>query len=208
MFFYNLMIGISLREKAYLYYCGYVLTLSLLVDKFERVRVPVYLARVTGTFHNHVIAGSVGLAFMMACIFSREFLKTRELLPRTDKVLLFGMYSSVLSIRFCFAWPTFILAVRIRLFSCTLLLPMFLVAGNHLPGQRLQGGPFLCFFLGHVCYRRPHLLSKRLWGFFPYNEFSKWSAQVGTGLEATLISFALADRIKILATEKENAELK
>ena len=204
MFFYNLMIGISLHEKAYLYYCGYVFTLSFLWINLNGLGFQ-YIWPESLELHNHVIAWSVGLAFMMACVFSREFLKTKELLPRIDKILLFGIFLGFIS-TVLFFMAELQIAVRYAYFL-TLLLPTFLIAGiislaNGYRAARFYVFSWAMFVIGGLIYSLKDL------GIFPYNEFSKWSAQVGTGLEATLISFALADRIKILATEKNNAELK
>lgn len=44
-------------------------------------------------------------------------------------------------------------------------------------------------------------------GIISINSFTENSVKIGVALEAILISFALADRIKLLQREKDNAQL-
>ena len=202
MFFYNLMIWISTREKAFLYYCGYLLVLTYFWLSMNGFMFQFFFQN-SLAYNHHATAGGVGLLFIMASVFSREFLKTKELLPRADKVILFAMFLGFINIYF---WASANIGLGLPYaYFTSLLLPMFLVIGaislfNGYRSARFYVFSWAMFVAGAVIFSLKDL------GVFPHNDFTKWSAQVGTGLEATFISFALADRIKILAAEKEVAE--
>ncbi len=197
---YNLFLYFCLRDHSYLWYVtsiaaigAYFLGVDRLTFEFLFDYPPTTVLRLS------LVALAVSLIAMV--LFARSFLRTWERAPRMDRViqgLLVALVAALLLVPFA---------------PIAFLIQWYLVVGGLVP--------FVVIAAAWACWRsgyRPArflVLSWALYGFcgliyaltfqgwVPFNYFSFHSFQIGSALEAILLSFALADRINLLRLERE-----
>lgn len=200
---FNLFIFTSLREKVYLYYVlymtGFALTESCLNGMAFQYLWPNHF-----WWADRAIVIMACFGAFWGCQFSRAFIDTSRHAPRLDKVLLFGMGWTVISMITCLF--NYSLGNRFVSFSILLLAPFLLVTGIIC----LKKGSYTARYyiiawvlvLGGISI---HLM--RTFGFLPTNFFTIWADEMGSLAEVSLLSFGLAARINQLKrTEREKAE--
>lgn len=199
---YNLLLYLSLRDRAYLHYVLFV------------VGMAVGQASLNGVGNQFVwpdfpawgnIALPVGFAFagLFGSLFSRTFLETATLAPRLDKALQAG------------AW-LFLAAMAAQLISYRAGAMLTSLGGLLVSNVALLSGV--------VSWRRGHagarffllawalllvgvgIMALRNFGWAPTNFFTYYAMQIGSTLDLLLLSFALADRINTLRAEKESVQ--
>lgn len=202
MFFYNLFIYLSIKDKSYLYYIFYILSVTLvqlnttgLGFKYLWSDFPDF--EIYNTYIFSALTAFASIAFV------KKFLHTKHYTPRADK----------------FFW-VFVVAY---LFT---ILNVF-IGDKHLSYNLLNVNalPLSLFLIGNAAYirykykYRPAIFFLISWSIFllgiifyvlkdysivPYNLYTASSVQIGSAIEIILLSFALADRINIL--ERQNRE--
>ncbi len=203
MCLYNLFIYFSVRDTAYLFYVTYIAFSAL-----------CYFV-INGLVFQYLWPASpfTGLAFAMcafvfAILFSRRFLNTRERMPMFDNILLiFSIFYSVNALMMFMELETFLNLTTLGYFSSLLFPPLLLFAGIH---SLLAGNRQARFYVAAWTIYLTGVLLYFLkdFGILPYSSATAYSMQIGTLADVILLSFALADRIRMLREEKEMAEAK
>jgi len=204
MLLYNLFVFFSIRDNSYLYYVSYIFTVGLVQAvlhgygfKYLWPDWPALAVRAT------MLSGA--LSGITTIYFVRYFLQTKTYSPRFNKMLTIFAVSYFVSIVFCIAGE---LQISYNLINIT--------AGP---------GSFILLFTAINIYRkyksRPALFFIIAWSIFivsiilfvlkdtgviPYNSFTISGLQIGSAIEVTLLSFALADKINIFRKEKEESQ--
>lgn len=203
MILYNLIIFVTVRDKAYLFYILYMTAAGFCMmvltgyarlyfnDAFDSA--PYWI--------NSLSPIALCVVYLSSVSFVRAFLKTHQHLPRFN-------YWSAISL-----W----LALGVLLSNLVLSLHVRVPLGYLMMGaQVLIGlGVGLYLLIRGVREARLYLLgwsaplfailflTLRSFGFIS-SDLSQWSAlQIGMGLEATILSLALADRINTERRERE-----
>ncbi|HMW06251.1 MAG TPA: 7TM diverse intracellular signaling domain-containing protein [Leptospiraceae bacterium] len=203
MFLYNLLLGIALKDKVYFFYLSFTLPASLFLMGYNGITAQ-FLWGDNPWFNRDFAPVLLALNNLGILLFVRSFLKLKINHPKMDRFIKLLIYISALA--FIGSW-----FVRYDLISRTLV---FFVIANSLAA--IAAG----FLLAKEGYRPAKiyllawgilllgalLLALTGFGIVPINVFTRNLAQFGLGLESILISFALADRIKILEQEKEKAQ--
>lgn len=203
MLFYNLFIYASVRDRSYLIYVNYIFWVTLTQ------------ATLLGFSHRFLWTDNVWLANNMVTIcgalvglatisFTRSFLHTKTYLPKIDpllNVLNLGYYIALL-----------------------LLLVGYPGWGYHIVDAMAGVGAVIILFTGYKVSRKKYkparyfliawtiflvsvfLFVLKDYGILPYNFLTVHSLQLGSAIEAVLLSFALADRINTLKKEKEASQ--
>lgn len=197
---FNLFVFLSLRDRVYVYYVVFILSLLayqlILHGQTHMLGLLLHETRLT------LFGVMAGAALFFGTQFSRSFLLTSLNAPLWDKVLFAYMGLAV---------------VRIG---------MSLVGlhtwGNHLAQIMGLLSPVLSITTGVVCWRRGfsparyyivawtvlslcvtwHVLVS--FSLLPWTGVSSMMMGVGSALESILLSFALADRIRVLRRERES----
>lgn len=194
---YNLFLFFTIREKAYLYYVFYVLSVGL------------YAMGQDGTGFQYLWSGSPDFNFFASPLFlfslvfwllmyTREFLPVREKLPHINKlvnvylILRFGVF--LLSITFypklknivLIDLPTFFFAYYI---SVQCFLRGFKPARYFVTGFSLL---FISFAINGLMYAK--LISPSI--------FTVYSMNAGVVGEMILLSIALAERVRVFRQDK------
>lgn len=200
---YNLLLFLSVRDKAYLIYVAFVACIGISQAANSGLGAQFLWSNAlwwNGVSINaaHAASGTFGIWF------ARSFLDSRAKLPVLDR------------------WIRAQVILWAATFFVSLLLP-YKVAGWMVTGLAVVGVPTL-MLAGVVSIRRRHPGATAFglaWGAFlfgvtvqvmhnhgllPSNPFTVDALLIGSALEMVLLSFALADRINVARREKEAAQ--
>jgi signal transduction histidine kinase len=204
MFFYNLFVYFSVKDKVYLYYVGYILIVGLVQLCLLGYTFQILWPNSPWLAHHSVYLLSAGSS--LAIIeFIKVFLRTKEFTPWLHK----GFY--VLTIIYSVYVVLDLLNLGDKLYNLIQLFAMvlsiyILVVGVTVMRKKYRAARFLLlawtiFLIGVFIYALKDV------GILPYNNYTIFMMPVGSGIEAALISFALADKINIFRKEKEESQV-
>ncbi len=203
---FNLFIFLALRERMYLLYVlstlGYLLLIGSLNGSTYQLLWPE-----SPWLHNQTMVLTVPVALIFTLLFSRAFLNLRVTSPRMDKLVWYTVLVNVVV-----AVTTFVtdysvasrLTVALAIPSCLLLTVMG-------PIQWIRGNPQAGYYtiawglltLGSA------ITAANKYGFVPNSFITAYGIEIGSALEAVLLTIALAARLyqeredKVRAREAE-----
>lgn len=200
MLVYNLMLSLSLRERVYFYYVAYIglfgmtqLTLSGVAFEVLWPGSPVWGNRATPVF--------LGLAGWSLALFSRTFLDVRQHMPRADVAMRTVQWLFLATAAASFIAP-YGITVKIATLSMLVTPAMLLLISVGLTRQGVRlAGYFLAAFA--VLLLGVMLTSVHMFGVVQRNALTEYSMQVGSMLAFSLMSFALAHRLKLARRQVE-----
>lgn len=203
IFFYNLFLIFALKSRAYLYYIIYLATLASFQSTTmgvgfeyiwpEQPWLNFYLANVTGA-----------LSVLTSLLFSRAFLKTKDFNKKMDKAFAAVIYSIALMLPLVFVTTieTFSnIVIAITLISFVLMTSAAVIALKN--GMTAARYYLIAWAVMIFCVM---LYMGYITDLLPDSFLFFYSLQIGSSIEAVLLSIALADRINAL--NKENQELR
>lgn len=203
MFLYNLFVYISLRDPLYLYYVAYVLILGLTQASLQGYGFRfLWPNNPSLEYYSVFVAGATsGLASM---IFIRKFLNLRQAAPNMFKVFMgveAGYYLSLLLLAFGNTTASHQVIDLCALAGSVSIYTAAVQARRQ--GNRQANFILIAWtlFLASVI-----IFVLKNFGLVPYNQFTYYVLQIGSGFEMVLLSFALANRINILKREKEQSQ--
>lgn len=199
---YNLILFLTLRDRAYLAYVLFVMAMTATNLSYNGLGMQYVWAE-------WPTEGRVGLTVVLALsavlsmLFSRIFLNTRRNAPRLDIALqaatgLFGvaLAVAVFDLRTAFA----IMAISGLVFPALCLAAGVVSLRNGHSSARYFLLGWSALLIGTILY------TMRTLNLLPANFFTLNAIQIGTAVEMLLFSFALADRTRKLIDA--NAELR
>lgn len=197
---YNLFLFFAVRDKTYLLYIGYILSIVCYFGSFAGYN-QAYL------WPNNPELSAVGIPLFAATglffsnTFSKIFLSTKQNIPRIDKVLTFFLWVSAFTIVIC-AFDVYLLAVALVIFNGILFSGLILVGSIICLINKHSTARFFVIAWGSL------LIGLVLQGLavidvIPVNFVTMHFAQIGCVLEVVLLSLALADRINLLQRQNE-----
>jgi len=203
MIFYNLFVYISVRDQSYLYYVFYIL-LILLVQTGLQGYFFQYLWFNSPGFSQYstiLFPSLVGIAGM---VFMNVFLKVKDHYKNVHKI------TYVLSIFYLIPiiTPFFdfykigykALEINAGIVSLYMLIVTIMIVRKGFQPAKYFLVAWLIFLVGVICF----ILKD--FGVLPFNNFTRYTMQIGSGIETVLLSFALAARINIYKKEKEESQ--
>nr|WP_295784369.1 7TM diverse intracellular signaling domain-containing protein [Rhodoferax sp.] len=200
--FYNLMLFLSVRDRAYLLYVVFVACVGLsqvassgLGPQFVWPQV-LWLNDIAT---NTAYAGSGVFGLM----FVRNFLASKAKMPRLDRIMQVGIGMWAVAtclIPFLGHRPVVVIVTGLALGSAlTVVCAGALSIYRRHPGAKYFGFAWLALILGILT------LTAHNYGLLPSNLFTTNAMLIGSALEMVLLSFALADRINVARRERELA---
>ncbi len=200
---YNFFVFLSMRDRGYLHYVLYILTLCL--------------AQLTlhGVGQAHLwpgmprFAASASVIFTLASMlfagsFTRRFLGLPTLLPRMDRILKGAMVLIGITLLIHLVHSR---AVGYQLahaltgpYSLLLIVVAVMAIRSGSRAARFFLVAWGFFLAGVVVYILRDV------GVLPWNDLTTYSIPLGSAIEGVLLSFGLADRINILRKEKERSQ--
>lgn len=192
MILYNFFVYLSVRERAYLHYIGYmagIATVNMIISgvAFQRLW-PAYPQLANISF-----ALFAPLTFMFALSFTRSFLQTKQYYGAFDKVLL--LLFAVSTIALSFPW---LLGQHLStIISVFLPIPVCIgIFATGIYGMMLKQRRAY-FFMAGWSFLIVGFIARSLLQFdlIPHSFAAEYGVQLGATFEVILLSLALADRI-------------
>lgn len=200
MLIYNLFIYFSVRDKDYLVYCHYIFWVTL-----TQATLLGFSYRYLWPYNNWLIENMVFVCGAMSGIatilFAKSFLHAKSFIPKLNWLLNITILLYII---------TLILMLSknylnsFKLINATAALVSILIMFSAFTVYRRGYGPAKYFLLSwSVFFISILVFVSKDYGIVPYNEFTVHAVEIGSALEAILLSFALAGKINILKKEKE-----
>lgn len=197
---YNLFVYFSIRDRSYLTYVVYLLFVSLTQLTFLGITRTYLWPNSAWVSLNASLLLTI-MTGIAASEFMRGFTRSRELLPRFDRLIpwFYAVFaiSALLYITVSPIAGYLVTQVSAGAFATFLLIGAIQIMRS---GSR-EAGFFLLawsvFLVGTIVF-----LLKDM-GILPYNSVTSYTMPIGAAVEGILLSFGLADRINILRREKE-----
>lgn len=203
MLLYNLLLGITLRDSTYFYYLFYLISAGLFISGLKGLNYQFFWGNLITWNH---MSGPVLLALtnLGILLFANSFLKLRDNLPHLYKFFFALIIISWTCLCISFFAPyrliARVLVLMVLVNSLASITVGFIIARRGYRPAKTYLLAWSILLLGSF------LLALSRLGFISLSFISENTAQVGVALESILLSFALADRIKILQIEKEKAQ--
>ena len=199
----NLAVFLTLREKLYLFYAlaisGYLLFFaSILGYSFQHFYPQFPLV------HARALLVSMPLLAFFSILFCREFLQTHAHSPKLDlalKVMMGFEIFNLISALF-FSYNT---AILLSAISALVFFSLLLVAGPISWAAGMRAGIFFTIAWAPLTIGVLATTGRSL-GFLPVNFWTEYAMQIGSGLEAFILTLALADRLYREREEKIKAQ--
>ncbi len=203
LFFYNLFLYFSVKDKIYLIYVIHTVLVwfaqSSILGYTQELLWPdsVWLNLRSGVIFSSLVS-IVGIWFL------RVFLLTKHFIPKIDKgfYFIFLVYGFILINAFFFSitvsYQTLLLTQSIVV-AYVLFAALLILKKGYGPA-RFYLLAWSVFMIGIFIFVFSEM------GIIPTNNFTAYIMPLGSALEVVLLSFALADKINILKKEKEDEQ--
>ncbi|MDP1728041.1 MAG: 7TM diverse intracellular signaling domain-containing protein [Bacteroidota bacterium] len=203
MIFYNLFVFISTRDKSYFYYVLYIFFIG-----FAQITLSGHTLLMFFGNHTHIFKYFIviipALSGVFAVVFIRIFLHTKRTEPTLDKGLLIILILYSLAAFFrLFGW----FHSSSRMMDLTGIPGSILVyiTAIRIYNKGLKSAIYFLFawsiFIVGII-----LFILRNFNVLPFNNFTSYTLPFGAAVEVALLSFALADKINTLQTQKREKD--
>ena len=208
--FFNLFIFLALRERMYLLYVlstlGYLLLIGSLNGSTYQLLWPGL-----PWLHNQAMMLTVPIALIFTLLFSRAFLNLRSTSPKMDKLVWYTVLVNLAVVVLTFITDYSIasrLTVALAIPSCLLLTAIG-------PLQWIRGNPQASYYTiaWALLTVGSAVTAANKYGLIPTNFVTVYGMEIGSALEAILLTIALAARLyqeredKVRAREAEIAAM-
>ncbi|SDL72127.1 sensor histidine kinase [Pedobacter antarcticus] len=203
MIFYNLFISFTVKDSSYLYYIIYIFFVGLTQATFQGYAFK-YLWPDSPWL---AINSSVLVPFfsgITTALFLIRFLQTKKNTPGLHNGILFfiGLYVITLSVWFSGYHTQSIKSLQTLALLGSLY---FLFVANAI--RRKGSRPALFFLIAYTIFLLAVVIFVlRNFNIVPYNMFTSYILEIGSVIQITLLSFALADKINIYRKDKEQSQ--
>jgi signal transduction histidine kinase len=199
---YNLFIYFSVRDRSYIFYVVYVLLILLTQTSVQgypfQYLWPGY--PVLAKYGLFIFPSLVGMASLL---FMNEFLKVKETLPVFYKIsyyLFIPYFISIgLSLFNFFKFSFILMEINAGIVSVFMLITVVIIVRKGYEPAKYFLMAWIIFLLGVIIYILKDL------GVLPFNNFTRYTMQIGSAIETVLLSFALAAKINIYKKERLEA---
>ena len=201
--FYNLFIFFSIRDMSYLYYFTWIIGYGLYQITLNGLSFQ-YFWPDSVRWANMCLPFFIFFGASWALQFGRSFLHTADNAPVMDRVILGIMAVTALGAVLAFIVP-YRFIIRAGTFMVMVVTLALLTAGVYSLVNGFRAARFYVFawstlLVGITVY------ALKTFGILPENFFTEWSQQIGSALEVSLLSLALADRINMINRERRIAQ--
>lgn len=202
MIFYNLFVYIIVKDKSYIYYVIYITSILLTQTSLQGYTFQ-YLWPNNSLIVNYSLFILPCLSGVTGMIFMNHFLKVKEYLSSFFKlsiilslIYLIPIFLAVFKI---FDWSHKIMEINAMIVSIFMLTTAIIILRKGFKPAKYFIIAWSIFLLGVIAFvLKDH-------GILPFNNFTRYTMQIGSGIETILLSFALAARINIYKEERLKA---
>ncbi|MGE5452201.1 MAG: diguanylate cyclase [Acidobacteriota bacterium] len=203
MLLYNLLLYVSLRTRTYLYYVMYLALFGLTQLVFNGMAFQ-YLWPAHPDWGNRAAPLLMGASGWILTLFSRDFLALPTHWPAADRVVrgtlwIFG------GVAFVSLWMDYTIPIRLGT-TASIMAPVLhlTIAAEMLRRGHRQALYFLLAFGGLLV--GVTLAAMQAFGLVKASVLTEYGLQIGSTLEITLLSFALAHRLKLAQEANERLQ--
>lgn len=203
MLFYNLFLFISVRDSSYLYYVLYIIGVGLAqaglkgyTFKFLWPNNVLMTELSTNIFI--ALSGILSIAFAKVFLHIKKYIKPISTL--LNIIVFIYLVTIALDISGQLIMSQSIIQINTLVGATTLMLTGILIQRKGFRPALFFNIAWSFFILSVIIY----LLKDT--GVLPFTNFTNNSILAGSAIEATLLSFALADKINIFKKEKEESQ--
>lgn len=192
---YNLLLGLSLRERVFFEYVVFAASLAMGLAGQSGLAYQ-YLWPGSPAWADVAFPVSMALAGFFAACFTRSFLETGQRLPAFDKAIRAAMAAFGLS-----ALAPWLLGYQPAAMLTSLSglsFALVAVAAGVAGVLRGQAGARYFLMAWSLLLVGVAVMSLRNFGWLPTHWLTTHAMQIGSALEMLLLSFALADRIHVV----------
>lgn len=188
----NLAVFFTLRERLYLYYA---LAIAGYLVFFATSRGYIHQLFIPGLpdLNSRLFLTSMPVLALFSVLFARQFLKTSEHSPKLDFALkgmvLFECCNLTLALV-----ADYDLVVRVSALGAVLLFTVLFTAGPVTYSSRKRAGLYFTIAWTPLTVGF-FAASGRTSGFLPNTFLTEYAMQIGSGIEAVILTLALADRL-------------
>lgn len=203
MFFYNFFIYLTVKDHQYLFYVMYILVVGMTQTSLKGFSTKFIWGHSEWLTENapHIVTAGSGI---FSILFAFSFLHLRRYIPVLYKLLSLNLIIYLFSITIYLS-GYFMIGQQILQVNTTVVSLLILISAVLVYAKGYKPALFFwiawSFFLGGVII---YILKDA--GILSYNTFTSNAILIGSGLEAALLSFALADKINIYKKEKEESQ--
>lgn len=203
MFFYNFFLWFSIRDANYLWYIGYLGAFALLQATTSGLGYQ-YLWPTSPWIESIAPPITIALVGIFGIGFTRRFLHTRQYHLIADNLLRIVLYLSIAVLTLSFVTSTATVMVLAKIVVVTFLLFILYASVAMLLRGHRQARFFLAAWVSLILGGL--FTIGMMLGIFPNTFLMTHASKIGSVLEILLLSFALADRIKVIEKEKKLIE--
>ena len=203
MFFYNIFIYFTTRDSSYLIYVFYILSVGLVQANLQGFTYKFLWPSSPWMATHSIYILNTTTAFL-AVAFMRSFVHIKQLLPKLNRwlnlFLLLYIVGLVIAIMGEYNTAYSFMNVAALLLSFYMLVVLALAVRRGSRPAKFFLIAWSVFLVGIIIF----VLKDA--SVIPYNTFTAFILQIGSGLEVVLLSFGLADKINLLKKEKEESQ--
>lgn len=206
---YNFLLFLYLRDKTFLFYTLFGVSIGMAMfagNGFGRV----YLWQDMPHWDEVAQCTCLSLASLFGILFTKSFLGTAANSPMLNKVLVglavcFSLISLMLPIAHEIGFPAEFLFIGFAIIAPTTTLIMFAAGVMAFRAGRWEARFFLLAW--GVLWTGGFIAAMRSFGLVPSTLVTNYAVQISSAIEMLLLSFALADRIRIERQANERTQL-
>jgi len=203
MIIYNLFVAFTVRDSSYFYYIVYIFFVGLTQFTFQGLAYKFLWPDSTwmANYSSVLIPFFSGLSTI---IFLKKFMQTKKYTPRLDYGIdvLVVLYAVA-----CIAGMLSHFTLSIDILQVTALSGSLYVLYVANVIRKKGYRPAVFFLIGYSIFLASIIIFVlRNFNIVPYNTFTSYILEIGSVIQITLLSFALADKINFFRNENEQAQ--
>jgi PAS domain S-box-containing protein len=203
LFFYNLLLFFSVRDRAYVIYVAFVGCMAIAQAALTGFGAQFLWP---GLLWWNSVSPPAGMAAtaVFGLLFARSFLSSALKMPRLDRLILVLVAGWLLTLVAALTMPYVVSSLMVTVLAVFSVITLVVVGVLSLrmghPGARYFLTAWALLLVGVVT------LALHNTGVLPSNALTANALLIGSALEMVVLSFALADRINVTRREKEQAQ--
>lgn len=201
---FNLLIFLSIRDKAYLWYVSYIVFYGLLQFTLNGLAFE-HLWPESTWWNNRAVSFFIAMGMFSVLGFSKSFLALKVNAPRLERVFVGFMVFFPVMAAASLLWPHYDPVIRVTTFAASVAV-LFILAGggiclyrNFKPARYFMIA-WSALLTGMIMY------TFKTFGLLPANFITDFAIQIGSAFEVILLSLALADRMRLLMLENQQIQ--
>lgn len=204
MLLYNLFVYTASRDRSYLYYVNYIFWVAVTQAAFLGFFHRIIHGEDSSTWTSNLLIFSGAMSGIGSVLFVKSFLHTNVFIPKLEKYLNIIIVGDIVAIGILFlGYPvqSYNVVNAVAGLGSIFVLLVAVIVYN-------RGYKPAAFFLlaWSIFLISVIIFVLKDYGVVTYNFFSVHAVQIGSALEAVLLSFALANKINLLIVENEQTQ--